>query len=96
MTPAEQEILLASLEKTCDAFFRKRAQKKTAILMANGQASAVDYDATGLLVVLSQWVGDLIAGAPQHMQDALFMSFADTVVTVAGIKSDEHEQETMQ
>ena len=97
MTPDEQEILRASLEKTCNAFFRKRAQKKAKLILANGEASAAPIDATGLLVVLSGWVGDLIAGAPEHMRDHLFMSFADSAVTIAGIKDEaEAEAETIQ
>lgn len=94
MTPTEQDILRASLEKTCDAFFKRRAQKRSKLILANGAASAVDFDATGLLVVLSGWVGDLIKGAPEDMKDALFLSFADTVVDVAGIKAEEPAQET--
>ena len=57
----------------------------------------VNTDATGLLVVLSAWVGDLIRGAPEHMRDHLFMSFADSAATIAGIKADdEQDAETMQ
>lgn len=90
MTPTEQDILRASLEKTCDAFFRKRAANKAKIkiLMADGLAPAPQIDATGLLVVLSSWVGDLIKGAPEHMQDHLFMAFADSAATIAGIKTE--------
>ena len=97
MTPTEQDILRASLEKTCDAFFRKRAQKKAKLVLANGHATAPQIDATGLLVVLSGWVGDLIAGAPETMRDPLFLSFADSAATIAGIKAEEEQQaETMQ
>lgn len=92
MTPAHQEILKASLEKTADAFFRKRASK---LIVPNGVAP-VKFDATGLLVVLSSWVGELIANAPPEMRDPLFMSFADSVVTIAGIKAEEQQEETVQ
>lgn len=86
MTPTEQDILRASLEKTADAFFRKRAQKLSKIVLANGHAAAPQIDATGLLAVLSGWVGDLIGHAPEDMRDNLFLGFADNVVEVAGIK----------
>lgn len=93
MTPTEQEILRASLEKTCDAFFKKRAAKVSKLVLANGKVPGAEkQDAVGVLVVLSGWVGDLIAHAPPEMRDNLFLSFADTVVEVAGIK--EQEQET--
>lgn len=92
MTPTEQDILRASLEKTCDAFFRKRAAKKARIVLANGNAPALQIDATGLLAVLSGWVGDLIAGAPENMRDDLFLSFADAAATTAGIKEHEEPQ----
>ena len=91
MTPDEQDILRESLEKTCDAFFRKRAARKSKLVLANGHASDAPIDATGLLVVLSGWVGDLIGGAPEEMRDDLFLSFADTVVDVAGIKAEAEE-----
>ena len=96
MTPTEQDILRTSLEKTTDAFFRKRAAKKSKLVLGNSRPKTVDIDATGLLAVLSGWVGELIKEAPQHMQDPLFMSFADSVVTIAGIKADEAEAETIQ
>lgn len=91
MTPAHQDILRASLEKTADAFFRKRASK-----LVLPQGVPPKFDATGLLVVLSAWVGELIANAPPEMRDPLFMSFADSVVTIAGIKAEDAPQETMQ
>lgn len=91
MTPTEQDILRASLEKTTDAFFRKRAQKG-AILLTNGQARTAPIDATGLLVVLSAWVADLIGNAPPQMRDSLFLGFADAVVEGAGIKAEETEK----
>ena len=95
MTPDEQEILRASLEKTCEAFFRKRASKKSKLVLANGRRAGDNkQDAVGLLVVLSGWVGDLIGHAPPDMRDNLFLSFADTVVDVAGIKEEAQEQET--
>jgi hypothetical protein len=93
MTPAHQEILKASLEKTAEAFFRKRASK----LVLPAGAAPAKFDATGLLVVLSAWVGELIKHAPEEMKDALFMSFADSAATIAGIKAeDEQDQETLQ
>ena len=93
MTPEEQEILRASLEKTCEAFFKKRASKKSKLVLANGRKAGDNkQDAVGLLVVLSGWAGDLIGHAPEHMRDNLFLSFADTVTIVAGIK-DEGAQE---
>lgn len=87
---AQQEQLRALLERGVDHFFRKRSTIIT--------TGAPSIDATGLLVVLASWVGDLIAGAPEHMRDDLFMSFADTVVTVAGIKDEDEDrpQETLQ
>lgn len=94
MTPQHQDILRASLEKTCEAFFRKRASK---LIVPVGGDVAPKIDATGLLVVLSAWVGELIRGAPEHMRDHLFMSFADSAATIAGIKADdEQDAETMQ
>jgi hypothetical protein len=90
LTIAQQEQLRALLERGVDHFFRKRSTIIT--------TGAPTVDATGLLVVLASWVGDLIAGAPDDMRDDLFLSFADTVVTVAGIKDDDEERqmETLQ
>ena len=96
MTPTEQDILRASLEKTISAFFRKRAAKATKIVRLNGDADAPEIDATGLLAVLSGWVGDLVAGAPEHMRDNLFLAFADNAAEVAGIKEAAPVLETMQ
>ena len=48
MTPDEQDALRESLERTCDAFFRKRAAKRSKLLLANGHASEAPIDATGL------------------------------------------------
>lgn len=93
MTPTEQDILRASLEKTTNAFFRKRSAKRAKLILANGHATEAEIDATGLLVVLSGWVGDLIRGAPEHMQDNLFLSFADAAADVAGIKAAEDEEQ---
>lgn len=87
MSPTQQDILRASLEKTSEAFFRRRS--KLIVTLGNEPPK---IDATGLLVVLSGWVGDLIAGAPEGMRDALFMSFADSVVTLAGIKAEDEAQ----
>lgn len=87
MSPTQQDILRASLEKTTEAFFRRRS--KLIVTLGN---DAPKIDATGLLGVLSGWVGDLIAGAPEGMRDALFMSFADTAATVAGIKAEDEAQ----
>lgn len=100
MTPTERDILKVSLENTAEAFFRKKAQKKSKLIIANGQATKVERDAMGLLAVLSDWVGELIANAPEHMRDNLFMAFADNVVQVAGIKEAEapvptHEEAEM-
>ena len=95
MTPTEQEILRTSLEKTVDAFFRKRAASKSKLVLANGHDTGAPIDATGLLVVLSGWVGDLIGGAPEEMRDNLFLSFADTVVDVAGIKAEEAQESAL-
>ncbi len=89
MTPQQHELLRAGLERATDRFFQKLAQPK-GIIAANG-SWPVEFDATGLMVVLAQWVGDLIAGAPEHMRDDLFMRFADTVVTVAGIKAEDED-----
>lgn len=86
MTPVERDILRASLEKTAEAFFRKRSAKKAKIIMAGGALPKVERDATGLLAVLSGWVGDLIAGAPDDMRDNLFLAFADNAAECAGIK----------
>lgn len=94
MTPTEQDILRASLEKTADAFFRKRAAKLSKIVLANGRAKDVPIDATGVLAVLSGWVGDLIAEAPEHMRDNLFLAFADNAAEVAGIKEQEPPEPT--
>lgn len=94
MTPTEQDILRASLEKTTDAFFRKRAAKMSKIMLANGQSKAAPIDATGVLAVLSGWVGDLIAEAPEDMKDNLFLAFADNAAEVAGIKEQEPPQPT--
>lgn len=94
MTPAHQDILRASLEKTTEAFFRRKASK---LIVPVGEVAPPKIDATGLLVVLAGWVGELIKNAPEHMRDPLFMSFADSVVTLAGIKADEQENvEVMQ
>ena len=92
MTPTEQDILRASLEKTTDAFFRKRAAKASKLILANGHVSSAPIDATGLLVVLSAWVADLIGNAPPEMRDNLFLGFADAVVEGAGIKAEETEK----
>lgn len=93
MTPDHQEILRASLERTSEAFFRKRASKQR-LIVPGGAPPRID--ATGLLVVLAGWVGDLIKGAPEDMRDPLFLSFADSVVTLAGIKAEEEPAETLQ
>jgi hypothetical protein len=93
MTPTEQDILRASLEKTAEAFWRRRSAKKAKLVLANGKATHAVRDGTGLLAVLSGWVGDLIAEAPEEMQDELFMKFANTVVAVAGIKEEEDDTE---
>jgi hypothetical protein len=86
---AQQALLRAELEKTTNKFFRSRQKVIT--------AGPPQIDATGLLVVLSEWAGDLIAGAPEHMRDDLFMAFADNTVEIAGIKADEEpQQETIQ
>ncbi len=88
MTPTEQDILRTSLEKTVDAFFRKRAAKKSKLVVGAGRSKTVEIDATGVLAVLSGWVGDLIEGAPEEMRDNLFLAFADNAAEVAGIKED--------
>lgn len=86
---AQQALLRAALEKTTNKFFRDRQKILT--------AGPPTIDATGILVVLSEWAGELIAGAPEEMKDNLFMSFADSVATVAGIKEqDPTEAETLQ
>ena len=82
MTPNHQDQLRRALEKATDKFFRGKAQ----IIMSDGM---VKIDATGILIVLASWVGDLIKGAPEDMRDALFLSFADSVVTLAEIKAEE-------
>ena len=64
-------------------------------MLANGHASEAPIDATGLLVVLSGWVDDLIGGAPKEMRDNLFLSFADTVVDVAGIKAEDAQESAL-
>lgn len=87
LTVAQQQLLRMALEKTTEKFFRSRQKVIT--------TGKVPIDAPGLLVVLSEWAGDLIAGAPEDMRDDFFMAFADNVVTVAGIK-DQTEQETVQ
>jgi hypothetical protein len=89
MTPTEQDILRTSLEKTTDAFFRKRAAKKSKLVLGNSRPKTVDIDATGLLAVLSGWVGELIEGAPENMRDHLFLAFADNAAEVAGIKEQD-------
>lgn len=81
---AQQALLRAELEKTTNKFFRSRQK-----IITSGPAS---IDATGLLVVLSEWAGDLIGGAPEEMKDNLFMSFADATATVAGIKAQEETE----
>ena len=95
MTPTEQDILRASLEKTTDAFFRRRSAKRAKIILSNGQAPDQKGDAVGVLAVLSGWVGELIGGAPEDMRDNLFLAFADNVVTIAGIKDEEAALEDM-
>lgn len=92
MTPTEADILRASLEKTSNAFFRRLAAKKTKIVTANGDAAGYKVEVPALLAVISGWVGDLIAGAPEHMRDNLFLGFADAAAEVAGIKEDEPEE----
>lgn len=85
---AQQALLRAALERAADKFFRSRQKIIT--------AGPPQIDATALLVVLSEWMGELIAGAPEDMKDNLFMSCADTAATVAGIKEQDEQQETLQ
>ncbi len=94
MTPTEQDILRASLEKTAEAFWRKRAVKTAKLILADGKAIRAVRDGTGLLAVLSGWVGDLIAEAPEDMRDNLFLAFADAAASVAGIKEEEEPEPT--
>lgn len=89
MTPTEHDILRASLEKTCNAFFKRLAAKKTRLVTANGDAPGFQVQVPALLAVLSGWVGDLIAGAPAEMRDNLFLAFADSAAEVAGIKEED-------
>ncbi len=90
----EQMLLRLSLEKVSKAFFRQVERKKAKIL-AVGRTPAKE-DAIGLLAVLSHWSGEIIAGAPAHMKDPLFLAFADSVVTTAGIKEEDAQAETVQ
>ena len=92
MTPIEQDILRASLENTVKAFFKQRARKKAKLIIAGDPPSA-QVNRTQVLVVVSQWVGDMIREAPEAMQDDLFMAFADNVVQQAGIKEQPEEEE---
>lgn len=87
---ATQQLLRAALDKTTDKFFRARQK----FVVTDGPPQ---IDATGILVVLSEWAGDLIRNAPEDMRDNLFMAFADNVITIAGIKEPaETEAETVQ
>ena len=86
LTIQQQDILRASLERITVQFFRKKST-----LITNGPVS---MDATGLLVVLSGWVADLIKDAPEDMRDQLFMSFADNVVELAGLREQEPPEHT--
>lgn len=90
LSEKEQLFLRMSLEKVSKAFFRQIERKKAKILAVG--KSPPKEDAIGLLAVLSHWAGDIIAGAPAHMQDNLFMAFADSVVEVAGIKAPEEQE----
>ena len=80
MTDADRDALRTALEKATVAFFRKRAHRA-------GIGARVD--ATVLIQVLSEWGGDLIADAPQEMQEPLFDAFAGTAAEIAGLVSDE-------
>ena len=87
MSPDQQRVLRAALERTTDDYFAKRSKL---VILTN---KAPSIDATGILVVLAQWAGDLIKGAPPEMQDQLFLNFADSVATLAGIKAKPEEGE---
>lgn len=88
MTPIEQDILRTSLENTVKAFFKQRARKKAKLIIAGPRPEA-KVNRTQVMVVVSQWVGDMIAEAPEAMRDDLFMAFADNVAEQAGIKEQE-------
>lgn len=92
LTDTEQDILRASLENTVKAFFRQRAKNKSKLIVAGPKAPA-QVDRTQVLVVLSQWVGDMIREAPEAMKDDLFMAFADNAAEQAGIKEQAQEEE---
>ncbi len=88
MTPTERDVLRESLEKTVDAFFRKREAKKSKLVGVR-RSKTVEIDATGVLAILSGWVGDLVAGAPEEMRDNLIFAFTQNAAEVAGILEED-------
>ncbi len=84
MTPTERDVLRESLEKTVDAFFRKREAKQSKLVGVR-RSKTLEIDATGVLAILSGWVGDLVAGAPEDMRDNLIFAFTQNAAEVAGI-----------